>query len=333
MSESRVMTMGRADSSTGGFFTVSDVARLFQLPESRLRYWSQTGFIAPSERRHGRPCYTFRDLVSIKVAAGLLAAGLPLQRVRRSLDALRLRLPQAGDPLSTMRVCCDRDRVVVVTDEGNFDAATGQLLLDFDIASLRRDVAEVLAIPGLGSSGADEETSTAYGWYLRAREYEARWQGTDIDDELVQNAKRAYEMALDLDPDLAAAWTNLGSLLAELGDLDAARDHFDRALSCDAEQPEARLNLAELALRQGDAELAIAGFRHVLRLAPDFVEAHYGLARALLDVGGRSQALAHLERFCAAVDRMQSDERGDELEHRRRCAGEAIASLRAASPS
>lgn len=322
---------GREPATGDALYTVSDVARLFQVPESRLRYWSQTGFLAPSERRRGRPCYTFRDLVSIKVAAGLLNAGLSLQRVRRSLDALRLRLPEVGDPLATLRVRCERDQVVVVTDQGSYDAATGQLLIDFDIAALQREVAQVLALPHTAvDTDAAPLESTAYGWYLRAREIEANADRGEGTESWIDEARHAYERAVELDPDLAAAWTNLGSLLAEVGDLDAARDHFDHALQCDPEQPEARLNLAELALREGDAEVAIAGFRHVLRLAPDFIEAHYGLARALLDVGGRAQALAHLERFCAAVDGMAPHERGRDLEHRRHRAAEAVASLRAA---
>jgi DNA-binding transcriptional MerR regulator len=49
-------------------YTVAEVARLFELPESRVRYWSQTDFISPSVRRGSRRFYTFQDLISIKVA-------------------------------------------------------------------------------------------------------------------------------------------------------------------------------------------------------------------------------------------------------------------------
>ncbi|TPV97288.1 MAG: tetratricopeptide repeat protein [Myxococcales bacterium FL481] len=325
-------TRGGAAPAAGALYSVSEVARLFEVPESRLRYWSQTGFLAPSQRQRGRLRYTFRDLVSIKVAVGLLNAGLSLQRVRRSLDALRLRLPAVDDPLATLRVQCERDRVVVVTDEGNYDAATGQLVLDFELAALQRQVAQVVALPGGAATVDPAETDTAYGWYRRAREIEGRPDPDGPSRSRQAELQQAYEHALELDPDFAPAWTNLGSLLAEQGQLDRARDHFDHALRCDPDQPEARLNLAELALREGDPEVAVAGFREVLSREPDSVEAHYGLARALLELGGQAQALAHLERFCAAVDRLEPHQRDGDLERRRRRAAEAVASLRTASP-
>ncbi|MEE9382958.1 MAG: tetratricopeptide repeat protein [Nannocystaceae bacterium] len=326
--------MGRSDPRSvpepgpSSLYSVADVARLFHLPESRLRYWSQTDFIRPSERRDGRLCYSFRDLVSIKVAAGLLAAGLPLQRVRRSLDALRVRLPDAVDPLATMRVRCDRDRVVVDHEQGRFDATSGQLIFDFEIATLGEEVARVLSLADAVETSSDD--ASAYGWYLRAREHESGWNGHDMDAAALGEARVAYQRALDLNPEFAAAWTNLGSLLAELGELDEARDHFDQALRCDPDQAEARSNLAELALRDGDAEVAISGFRQVLRTSPELLDAHYGLARALLEVGGRGQAVAHLERFCRGVERVPSQERDPELDDRLRCALQAIATLRAA---
>ena len=317
-----------ATAKDGILYGVRDVSRLFGLPESRLRYWSQTGFIEPSVRREGRVLYTFQDLVSIKVAKGLLDAGLPLQRVRRSLGALRLHIPRVDTPLSSMRIRCDHDRVVVDAGEGKaFEASTGQMLLDFDLETLREEAAEVVKLPWVKRAETDGER-TAYEWFLHARDREAGWDGGDEDDPAFQDALRGYRRAVELDPAFAAAWTNLGSLHAETGDLDAARDAFDHALRLDPAQPEAQSNLAELALRDGDVEVAISGFRHVLRANPEYVEAHYGLARALLAVGGKGQALAHLERFCVGVERIPVPEREPELGERLRRARAVVDSLR-----
>ena len=86
-------------------------------------------------------------MISIKVAKELLDAGLPLQRVRRSLDALRYHLPRVDSPLARLRIRSDRDRILVEEGDTTFDATTGQLLLDFDIDILRDRVAEVLTLP------------------------------------------------------------------------------------------------------------------------------------------------------------------------------------------
>lgn len=303
------------EEGTGHLYNAAEVARLFELPESRVRYWSQTGFITPSVREGNRRFYTFQDLISIKVAKELLDAGLPLQRVRRSLDALRYHLPRVDAPLARLRIRSDSDRILVEDGDTTFEATTGQLLLDFDVDKLRHQVAEVLTLPWVGEGRSSEQPApaSAYEAFQRGLSHEDQWDGFDLGSVHFAGALTAYEQAVDLDPDFAAAWTNLGSLLAMTGALDRARDCFDAALRSDPEQPEAHCNLAELALRGGEPELAISGFRAVLRSDPDNLEAHYGLARALLEVGGKGQALAHLERFCSGVDRLPDHEASDDL--------------------
>jgi tetratricopeptide (TPR) repeat protein len=306
----------------GTLFSAKEVARLFDLPESRLRYWSQTGFLVPSIRREGRALYSFQDLVSIKVAKGLLDAGLPLQRVRRSLGALRVHLPGVDRPLTSARIRCDVDRVLVSDGDATFEAATGQLLLDFEVAELHADVARVLAMPR-----ANQPERSAWDWFSVAREHESAWESGEAESEL-QAACEAYRRALELEPNLAAAACNLGSLLAESGDLEGARDAFDEALRADPDLPEARANLAELALQDGDFDIAIDGFQGLLADDPDFVEAHYGLGRAYLSIGKKKTALAHLDRFCRAVDRLVGEDRTHDLLERRNMAARVAEDLR-----
>ncbi|NVB37384.1 MerR family transcriptional regulator [Pseudenhygromyxa sp. WMMC2535] len=313
-------------------YSVAEVARLFELPEGRIRYWSQTGFIMPSVREGKRRFYTFRDLISIKVAKELLDAGLPLQRVRRSLDALRVHLPRVDAPLARLRIRSDRERILVEEGETTFDATTGQLLLDFDVDTLRRSAAEVVTLPWVGggqkNKAPEPEAGSAYDAFQRGLSEEQKWDGLDVHAPAFERALAAYAQAAELDPHFAAAWTNYGSLLALTGELERARDCFDQALCSDPEQPEARCNLAELALRGGEIELAISGFRHVLLIDPDNLEAHYGLARALLEVGGNGQALGHLERFCKAVDRLPDHEANDDLLLRKGQVERVIVALR-----
>lgn len=324
-----------AGGSGDGLFSVRDVARLFSVPERRLRYWSQTGFVTPSVRDGGRVFYSFRDLIAIRVAKGLLDTGMPLRRVRRQLAALRHSLPGVDEPLSDLRIRCEDDRVLVDDGSGAFEAS-GQLVLDFDLDGLRQKIAEVHALPWVGTGdGAEldaegeEPPRTAYDWFLYACELEAEWGGAPADTVGFAVAKEAYETALDLDPALAAAWTNLGSMLAEVGDLEGAQSHYDEALRHDPDQPEAQCNAAELSLRRGDREAAIAAYRILLRNHPDHFEAHYGLARALLEVGGKVQALAHLDRFVTAVEGIAPDLRDPVLQARCDSARSVARELRA----
>jgi DNA-binding transcriptional MerR regulator/thioredoxin-like negative regulator of GroEL len=324
------MSIDTAQTSTSSehLYSVADVARLFELPESRVRYWSQTGFITPSVRQSSRRFYSFRDLISIKVAKELLDAGLPLQRVRRSLDALRMQLPELDAPLARLRIRSDRERILVDEGQATYEAVSGQLLLDFDVDKLRTQVAEVLVLPFGRSEPLEPTPSSAYEEFARALACEQQWDGRDPQAPQLVEARAAYERAIELDGDFAAAWTNLGSLLAFQGEQARARDCFDEALRADPGQPEAQCNLAELALQDGEFDLAARGFRTVLRKDPEHLEAHYGLARSLLELGGKGQALAHLERFCAAVDRLPRIEQVPELMRRREHVEQVIDLLR-----
>ncbi|RMG98496.1 MAG: tetratricopeptide repeat protein [Deltaproteobacteria bacterium] len=278
-------------SSVPTLYTTEQVARLFDIKPDRLRYWAHSGFIVPSGRSGGRPAYTFRDLVAVKVACALLAQGMGVRRVRGCLDALRVKLPAADRDLASARIRVVEGHLVVDDGKGPFDPRTGQGVLDFRVDGLRAQTAEVVE---LRAADAAEDDESAYAAFERG----LRLEQTDP-----EAARAAYRRAVEIDPYFAAAWTNLGSLEAELGDLDAARDCFERAIEADPDQPEARMNLAELALRSGDADVAIFGYRQVLATSPEHYEAHYGLARALLSVGGRAQAAAHLERFVRAAER------------------------------
>jgi DNA-binding transcriptional MerR regulator len=313
-----------------GTYSVREVSRLFDVPEHRLRYWSQTGFLVPSLRRGERRAYSFRDLIAVKVAKGLLDGGLPLRRVRRQLESLRATLPRIEAPLHELRIRCEHDRVIVDESAHRFEAGSGQLVLDFEVSALRSEAAQVLALPWV--AGDDEGSGhprTAYEWFLFAQELEDEWDGAPADVEGLQQVRHAYEAALELDPGLAAAWTNLGGLLARIGELEEAAEHFEQALVHDPEQEAARLNLAALALQLERTAEAVAGYREVLRRDPDCLEAHYGLARALLQLGGgKGEALAHLERFRAAVDRVPPDQRDAELQARREQAQTVIGTLR-----
>jgi len=288
-------------------FSVKDVARIFGLQESRLRYWIQTGFISPSVRRSGRLFYTFQDLISVKTAVELLDAGLSMQRVRKNLEALRAALPNVSQPITRLRICSDGDAVVAVDDDVVYEPASGQVVMAFAVATLSDRVAEVLSLPkpkpkpksqpqpAAPKPRADEdptiacERPTAYGYFLDGCEAE--------DDGNFKMAEECYRRALNLEPSIAAAHTNLGNIYYERGDFSGARNAFEQALELEPAQPEARFNLGNLLEDLGETELAIAELRRVCSMSPSFADAHYNLGVLLAKVGGVAQAKEHIQRY------------------------------------
>lgn len=290
-------------------YTFAGVAKILEISESKLRYWSQVGFVGPSVRRGGRQLFNFQDLVSVKAAKELADRGFKASEVRKALDAVRASLPHIDRPLDRIRVSFDGQALVVVDEGGAYDV-TGQRVFDFGLGDLARRITDVgqggavlvvtplspvtdLGADADGAPGPGEAVRSAYDWFVEGTRLEGRPDIAGSDEQ----AASAYRRALALDPGLAPAHTNLGNIAYRRGDRGRARESFQTALALDPDQPEARFNLANLILEEGDLELAVAELRRVLQVAPEFADAHFNLAVALERLGGRAQARAHLERY------------------------------------
>jgi DNA-binding transcriptional MerR regulator len=273
-----------ADSPVGSGYTFGAVAEILGISESKLRYWSQSGFVGPSLRRGGKQVYTFQDLVSVKAAKELVERGFSTAQIRKALDTVRVSLPDVDRPLDRFRVAFDGDALVVL-DEGAAFEPSGQRVFDFGLGELAARAAPE-ATP---LDGARAPERTPYESFLDGLRHEEA--GDDGQAEL------CYRRALDGDEALAAAHTNLGAIAHRRGDVTAARTAFEAALGCDPDQPEARYNLASLFYEGGEVELAVAELRRVVQSAPSFADAHYNLATALERLGSKRQAREHLEEY------------------------------------
>ncbi len=73
-------------------FSTAETARLAGLSSRQLDHWAREGFLRPSlEQASGYGSarrYSFTDIVRLRVAARLRAAGIGLPRVRRCAEAL-----------------------------------------------------------------------------------------------------------------------------------------------------------------------------------------------------------------------------------------------------
>jgi tetratricopeptide (TPR) repeat protein len=287
-------------------YSIRDVSRILAVQESRLRYWMQTGFVGPTVRKGGRFYYTFNDLVAVKAAKDLLATAMPLQRVRKNVEALKQALPNDTHPTTKLRICCDGETIVALADDVAFQPIGGQVVMAFNLPSFGEHVMQTLAMPrveAVGSAvpGAVEDSpteanggTTAYRYFVEACAAEDRGEST--------TAEHLFRQVLDLEPNMAAALTNLGNLVYRQGELQEARSFYERALEHDPVQPEARYNLANLLEDMGETELAISELRRVCAASPEFADAHYNLGIMLAQVGGAVQAKQCLERYLELDD-------------------------------
>ena len=93
-----------------------------------------------------------------------------------------------------------------------------------------------------------------------------------------------YNYGLNLDSRHAHLFTNLGSLLKDIGQLGAAIKMYEHAVSCDENFDIALANLANAVKDQGRISDAITFYKRAVKSSPDFAEAVCGLANALNSV-------------------------------------------------
>jgi tetratricopeptide (TPR) repeat protein len=259
-------------------FTGTEVVRLLGISTGRLRSLDRAGIVRPTGRRRGHRAYTFPDIIALRAARDLLAQRVRLRDVARAIDNIRQAIPKVTRPLAELRIVSDGKRVVLKSSAFSYEPISGQMLLDFDVKALRDDVVRVLR-PVVGR----ERARTAYDLYVRASQL-------DEDPATLEEAEQLYQRALELDPWLAIAYTNLGNIRFRRGDEDAAEKLYNKALSLDAAQPEAQYNLGYVMLERGHPGEAVEFFKGAIASDPQFADAYFNLAMAYEQAGDPGKA-------------------------------------------
>jgi DNA-binding transcriptional MerR regulator len=119
-------------------FSTAQAARLTGLTARQLDHWDRKGFLKPSLQKasgYGSARrYSFADVVRLRVAARLRAAGVGLARIQRCAEALERLGGEAGD-LGGVRLLVAGSRVLWArSDQEVVDLLKeGQLVLVFSL--------------------------------------------------------------------------------------------------------------------------------------------------------------------------------------------------------
>jgi tetratricopeptide (TPR) repeat protein len=111
-----------------------------------------------------------------------------------------------------------------------------------------------------------------------------------------REAADEFVAAVEADPGSARALVNLGTSLAQLGDMEGAVERFEQALDIDPRQTTAHFNLASILVNRNMAAEAIPHLEVVVEDTPYDAEAHLLLARALVATGDDFASLEHFRR-------------------------------------
>jgi tetratricopeptide (TPR) repeat protein len=236
--------------------------RLADITERQLRSWERQKLVSPSDS------YAFPQLVALRTLAKLKKSRLPAAQIRRTLAALTRQIRGIQDPLTQLKIYADGRKIRVELEGRAMEAESGQLLLDFDPADLKR----LVEFHAKKSPDAERDRrAAAERWFQRGLELEQT--GSPI-EEIVD----AYRKALELDPRSTGALVNLGTIYFNARNWKEAERYYTTALDVDPQYALAHFDLANLYDERGERAKALEHYLAALRVSPNYADAHYNIA-------------------------------------------------------
>ncbi len=269
-------------------YTTREVADLLNMTQHKVRTFARSGLLAGNRDENREYRYSFEDIVLIRTAENLAASGIHPRKVWSALRSLRQQLPQ-GRPLTSVRVIVEGDRVLVKERTTTWHPDSGQLSLTFSVDEAVNQVAPL--VRSEARSAHDNKDLTSDDWYAL---------GLDLElISAVEDARAAYRIAVEFDPDNADAHLNLGRLLQEMGQSADAEPHYRKAVELKPGNAVAAYNLGTALEDLGRPTEAVIAYRRAIELRAEFAEAHLKLSRLYEKRGNRVGALRHLVRYKA----------------------------------
>jgi tetratricopeptide (TPR) repeat protein len=265
-------------------YRTREVAKLLELSREQTRYYVRAGLVQPLRGSRREYLFSFRDIVILRTAKGLIESGIPVKRVRSILAKLKHQLPK-GYPLSAVRIWADGREVVVQDGSEMWKPESGQSYFNFEVAELAD---EVHSLQRFDASSQRQVLMDASDWYELACEQE---------EEEPELAIESYREALQLDSKHVDANLNLGRLFHERGDFGIAEDHYRTACAAAPEDCTAIYNLGVVLEDLNRFDEAVEAYTKALKLEPTMKEAHFNLAGVLERLGKNQQAIRHLQTY------------------------------------
>ena len=238
------------------------------------------GFVAPTRGTRNEWRFTFQDLMLLRTAHALRASKIAPRKILRSLAKLKATLPQEL-PLTGLRITAIGADVAVRARDGQWQADSGQLLMDFDVAPVAGSVAFL-------DRDAALSTLDAAAWFER---------GVALEANDAPAAEAAYRQALSLSPALVEAYLNLGAMWSEAGRFEELAAMCDEAVERCPDSALLHFNRGVALDHLERVPEAIESYETSLDLDPGLADAHYNLGRLREQLGDKRGALRHFSAY------------------------------------
>ena len=260
-----------------GEYSAAELCRILRLNESQLRTCLRAALL-PMPRPQASLTYSFQNLVMLRTTKGLTEAGVSVGQIRKVLECLQRQLSDDAS-ISSLKIYASGKRVVVWDGAARWQPDSGQFLLNFETTQMLPPRPLQPRPPAMRT-----EREAADKWFQR---------GLALQDDSPQEACRAYQEAITLEPALADAHINLGLLYHNLGNLTEAEKCYRRALKSEPKLALAHFNLGVVLEDSQRKSAALAAYKEALKHAPDFFEAHCNLAQLYEKLGRKRDAFRH----------------------------------------
>lgn len=275
------------EKKTHQLYTPAMLCQLLNVSVHDIRRWERAGLINPVKKVYRLPYFNFEEVASARRLSKLAASGVRPEQIAASLQRLHSLWPKVVKPLAQLEVMSRRTGGLVFRDDSGLVETSGQRVFDFDPPLSEDPSAEDHSIlplhpPPLKNPG-DCQNWTADDWFYEgcrlaeANEIQSALEAlrmAAIGDALnplyhfhmadvlyrlkkPHAAIERYYVAIELDHDFLEAWTQLGCVLSEMGDLAGAKAAFQIALDLHADCPEVHFHLAGVLEQLGQPEEAI----------------------------------------------------------------------------
>ena len=243
-------------------YSRAETCRVLNITRRQLKSW-ETQKLVPVCSTYG-----FRELIALRALIQLRKDKVPANQIKRAVAALSEKLKHIEDPLSQLKLYSDAGKIHVEVDGGAMEAESGQLLLNFAPAELKR-----LLEFKVKENGAPvrQRRAEAERWFQRGLELE---QNGSTVPEIIE----AYQKALELDPKSAGAMVNLGTVYFNIRKWEESESYYRQAIEADPSYALAHFDLANLYDERGNRAKALEHYNAALGLAPNYADAHYNLA-------------------------------------------------------
>ena len=184
-------------------------------------------------------------------------SGIPVARIRSSLEQLRRWLPDVGTSLAQLCLLEESGRLLVRYDDARLAEPCGQLRFDFEI-----------------DGGAD-----SIPWPDTESTEELFEMALELDDAgCLPEAEALYRRLTELDPNDPVFHFNLANIEYAQGKLKEAAADYLRTTQLDGEYVEAWSGLGCVLSELGPPKEAIVALRRAIDLVPNYGDAHFNLA-------------------------------------------------------